>query len=85
MNYSKLMNLNPTSFGSMGNSIGQEIEFFEHPLKGDEFPVICVCHSLRLASASEFWETDDMIAEHKEYEPSFQDGKLFIGQFESEF
>jgi len=85
MNYAKLMNLNPTSYGTFKNQLGQEIEFFEHPLKGDEFPVICACHSLQLASASDFWETDDMTAEHGEYAPSFQDGKLFIGQFEAEY
>jgi len=83
MNYQKLMSLEPTSYGSMTNSLGQEIEFVEHPLKGDEFPVICVNHSLRIAAASDFFETDDMMASHGEYEPSFQGGKLFIGQFEA--
>lgn len=85
MNYSKLMQHNPTSYGEMINSLGQFIEFYEHPFKGDEFPVICVCHALQLAAASDFWETDDMIASHREYEPSFKDGKLFIGQFEADF
>jgi hypothetical protein len=85
MNYSKLMQHNPTSYGKFINSLDQIIEFYEHPLKGDEFPVICVCHSLQLAAASDFWETDDMTAGHREYEPSFQDGKLFIGQFEAEY
>lgn len=81
MNYQKLMNLNPTSFGKMINSKGQEIEFLEHPLKGDEAPVICACHALQLADSSTFFETDDMMADHKEYEPTFEDGKLLIGGF----
>ena len=77
------MNLKPTSFGTFTNSKGQVIEFFEHPTKGDSVQVICVCHELKLAAYSDFFETDDMIAEHGEYEPSFEDGKLFIGDFES--
>ena len=79
MNYEKLMSHKPTSYGKHTNSINQVIEFYEHPLKGDEAEVICVCHELQLAENSTFFETDDMIAEHKEYEPSFIDGKLYIG------
>lgn len=76
------MKHNPTSLGIITNSIGQNIEFFEHPLKGDEFPVIIVCHELKLADYTDFMETDDMIASHKKYEPSFVQKKLFIGGFE---
>ena len=79
MNYEKLMAYNPTSYGKMTNSIGQEIEFFEHPLKGDEAPVLCVSHELKLADYSTFYETDDMIASHGEYEPTFVNGALLIG------
>ena len=77
------MGYNPTSYGNITNSLGQEIEFLEHPLRGDEAEVICVCHELKLAQYSTFFETDDMEAEHKEYEPSFQNGVLFIGEFEA--
>jgi hypothetical protein len=81
LNYDKLMAHNPTEYGRMTNSLGQEIIFVEHPLRGDETPVICVCPQLELASYSTFYELDDMIADHKEYEPSFQEGKFLIGQF----
>lgn len=81
-NYNRLMEHNPTSYGNMTNSIGQEIEFFENPVYGDASPIICVCHELEKAVDSDFFETDDMEAEHGEYEPSFQDGKLYIGDFE---
>ena len=84
MNYEKLMSYNPTEYGRMTNSIGQDIVFYEHPLKGDESPVICVSHELKLAEYSTFFELDDMIADHKEYEPSFQNGDLFIGDSASE-
>ena len=83
LNYTKLIANTPTKYGEMVNSIGQKIEFVEHPTKGDEHPVIAVCHELQLAAATDFFELDDMTADHKEYEPSFQDGKLFIVDFEA--
>jgi hypothetical protein len=81
MNYKKLMANEPTEYNRMTNSLGQEIVFYEHPFKGDEFPVIIVCHELQLADYTDFMEDDDMIASHKEYEPSFVDGKLHIGGY----
>jgi hypothetical protein len=82
INYKKLMEAEPTEYDRMTNSIGQEIVFYEHPYKGDEFPVIIVCHELELADYTDFMETDDMMEDHKEYEPSFVDGKLHIGGYE---
>ena len=79
LSYRQFMNRNPTSYGKMINDQGQEIEFFEHPFFGDEIEVIVVCHELKLASYSPFFETDDMTAEHGEYQPSFVDGQLQIG------
>jgi len=79
MNYQWLMSQNPTKYDSMTNSIGQQIDFYEHPTKGDSTFVLCVCHELKLADYSTFMETDDMMASHGEYEPSFQDGMLWIG------
>lgn len=79
MNYQKLMDYNPTSLGKFTNSLNQEIEFYEHPILGDEAGVVCVCHELKLASTSGFMETDDMVADHKEYEPLFIEGKLTYG------
>ena len=83
MNYEKLMNLEPTKLGSMVNSLGQTIDFYEHPTRGDEHPVIAVCHELKKAVTTDFYELDDMTADHKEYEPRFQDGALYIGEFEA--
>jgi hypothetical protein len=84
LNYEKLMAHNPTEYGRMVNSIGQEIVFVEHPTKGDETPVICVCHDLKLACYSTFYELEDMTADHKEYEPSFQGGSFLIGDLVEE-
>ena len=79
MNYEKLMQLEPTSLGKLTNSLNQEIEFYEHPIHGDNAAVICVCHELGLAKNSGFFETTDMVADHKEYEPLFIEGKLTFG------
>ncbi len=83
LNYKKLMALKPTSYGVYVNSLGQTIDFLEHPLKGDEAEVICACHELELADYSSFFETDDMIQDHREYEPTFVEGKLLIGAYEN--
>lgn len=80
INYTKLMIHNPTSFGFMTNTKGQVITFYEHPIMGDEAEVICICHELQLADYSTFFETEDMTAEHGEYEPWFdENGELQIG------
>jgi hypothetical protein len=83
MNYTKLMANEPTELDRMINDLGQKIVFYEHPLRGDEFPVIIVCHELELADHTDFMETDDMTAEHGEYQPSFVNGKLYIGGYEN--
>lgn len=83
LNYQKLMSFNPTIIGEFTNRLEQKIEFVEHPTKGDEAEVICICRELELASYSSFFETDDMVQDHQEYAPSFQNGKLYIGDFEA--
>jgi hypothetical protein len=80
MNYSKLMALQPTHYGTMTNSIGQVIDFYEHPIHGDETPVVAVSHLDKLAASTDFYELDDMVADHGEYEPLFIDGKFQHGE-----
>ena len=79
LNYEKLMNNEPTVYEKMVNSLGQKITFVEHPFKGDSVQVICICHELKLASYSDFFELDDMLASHKEYEPLFINGEFQHG------
>ncbi len=73
------MSYNPTQLGEMTNSLGQVITFYEHPTRGDEHPIIAVSHELQAIGNTEFYELDDMMAEHGEYEPSFQAYELVIG------
>ncbi len=84
MDYQKLIDQNPSVYDKMTNSLGQEIEFIEHPTRGDSEQVICVCHELQLAEYSTFYDLEDMMYEDKEYEPKFIDGKLYIGDFLAE-
>jgi hypothetical protein len=77
INFEKLMSLNPYLIDRMINSKGQEIHFLEHPTRGDEEQVICACPALGVAAYSGFYETDDMLAEHGEYEPWFDEQGRF--------
>jgi hypothetical protein len=79
MNYEKFMSNNPFQLGEMVNSKGQNITFYEHPVYGDEVEVVCVCHEMRVANYSGFMETDDMMAEHGEYEPWFDMNEYRVG------
>ena len=74
INYSKLVALKPTVYDTLVNSSGQTIELVEHPLKGDECQVIAVCHELKLAAYTDFFDTDDLLTE--DYEPVFYNGEL---------
>jgi hypothetical protein len=82
LNYQKLMDNNPTEYERFTNSLGQEIVFYEHPFKGDESEILVVCHNLKLACYSGFFETNDMLKSHKEYEPTFVDSRYYVGGYE---
>ena len=79
LSYKKLMEHEPTIYATMVNSLGQKIDLVEHPLRGDESAVIAVCHELQIASYTDFYDLDDMLAEHKEYEPLFINGNFQHG------
>ena len=80
MNYKKLMSSNPFIYCEFVNNMGQKITFVEHPIRGDEAPIIAVCHKLEFAGCTGFFDLGDMLAIHKEYEPWFTiEGDLDIG------
>ena len=79
LNYEYLINNNPTVYEEFINSLGQKITFVEDPLKGDEVQIICVSHELKLAAYSDFFDLDDMLASHGEYEPIFINGEFRHG------
>ncbi len=69
------MALEPTVYGQIVNALGQIVTFVEHPIQGDEHQVIAVFKDLEMAFATDFFETDDMMASHGEYTPAFMHGE----------
>ena len=65
----------PTIYTEFVNSQGKKVQLCEHPTRGDEYPVLVVFPDEQLAFVSDFWETDDMVAEHGEYEPVLVEGE----------
>jgi len=65
------------------NSKNQDIEFYEHPLHGDEAPVIAVCHKLKMAANTNFYDLDDMY-EGSNYLPVFLENGECVCEFELE-
>ncbi len=79
MNYNKLTAMNPYIFIEFQNSIGQKIKIVEHPILGDESPMIAVCEELQIAAKTDFFEIGEIDQFGGEYEGGFVDGKLVHG------
>ena len=75
LNFDKLMALKPTEYDSIINAEGQVVTFVEHPIQGDEHPVIAVFKDLKMAFTTDFWDIDDMMSEHGEYTPVYLHGE----------
>lgn len=72
--YIELMAQNPTQLNGelLINSRGQSIDFYEHPIDGDESPVIAVCHDEELAYDTDFYDLEDFY-EGSDYNPVLTD------------
>lgn len=79
LNYNRLMALKPTVYCTITNTLGQSFDLVEHPIKGDEYPVIILYHEEKIAADSEFWDTADMEQDHMEYTPFYLYGELHFG------
>lgn len=75
LDYHQLMDFKPTIIGSVINQLGQVITFIEHPVLGDEYPVIAVFHEFEMAVNTEFFDMDDMYP-GSEYLPVYRDGEV---------
>ena len=67
---------NATCLGSYINSHSQLLKFYEHPLNGEESPVIVCFPSEKVACSSTFYELDDMTELGGDYEPYFYKNDL---------
>lgn len=78
LDYRKLMDANPTSYGKTIDCNGQPIEYFEHPLYGEDYPIIVVHHLSLTAVATDFFDLESMVGDYK---PVYQSG-TFLCEFE---
>ena len=81
LNYTKLMNANPEVYSEVVNQANQTITFMEHPYKGDEYPVIAVCHALKVAFCTDFWDTEDFTS-GSDYNPIVREDGTMVNFFE---
>lgn len=76
LNYTKLMANNPTKLGEVVNQIGQLVEFYEHPIQGDESPVIAVVNAENSAAITDFYDLSDFY-DGSDYNPVCINGKIY--------
>lgn len=77
LNYQRLTALKPTVYHTFTNKLGQEIELVEHPIKGDEAPVVILYHAEKLAVSSDFYDCNDML-NGQDYEPVYMHGQMMM-------
>lgn len=75
MNYEKLMAKNPTLLHTQINQLGQEIQYYEHPIYGEDYHVIAVSHEHQKAVLTDFYDTGDFY-EDSEYNYTYKDGEF---------
>lgn len=75
INFHELLKKNPTEIGFIINKLGQGVIFYEHPSAGDLSPIIAAFPNYQLAYLTDFFDLDDMIADHGEYQPVVYNGK----------
>lgn len=73
------MSQDPFKMGEYTNNIGQLIEFYEHPTRGDEACVYALIEGHLINTG--FMDLDDMIADHGEYTPKIIYGNLYAGRY----
>lgn len=66
---------NPLLLGVITNSLGQRVEFYEHPFEGDMYPVIAVIEDKAMNTG--FFDMDDFY-EGSEYLPYLRDNEIKI-------
>jgi hypothetical protein len=75
LNYQVLMALSPTKYETKVNQLGQIVDFYEHPLHGDEYPVIAVIETEKAAYCTDFYDCEDFY-DNSEYMPVYMHGTM---------
>jgi hypothetical protein len=79
LNFTALTKLNPTVYEEFINSLGQTVQLIEHPIKGDEYPVIAIFPDLQLAYCTDFYECEEISEVGGEYEVVIIANEFFHG------
>ena len=80
---------NATCYGNHRNDLGQVVEFYEHPIHGDEADILALFPNYGVAFGTGFFDLEDMTAtyhsigmfldskdEDMDYVPRFLNGEL---------
>lgn len=78
--YSLMTEMKATVYDTMYNELNQKIEFLEHPIHGDCFPIIVSFPEEKVAFPSDFYDLEDMMnVEHSEYRPFLIGNQMKLG------
>ena len=75
LNHQVLMALQPTKYETTTNQLGQMVDFYEHPLHGDEYPVIAVIEAEKVAYNTGFYDCEDFY-DGSDYMPVYMHGTM---------
>jgi hypothetical protein len=87
--YTFLLENKATCYGKHRNDLGQVVEFYEHPIHGEDSDVLALFPNYGVAFSTGFFDTEDMTAtyhsigmfldskdEDMDYVPRFLNGEL---------
>lgn len=78
--YEFLQQNNAFGYDQITNELGQKIVFYEHPIHGEDFPVIVAFPDHKVAFVSDFYDLSDMTSEETmEYRPFLWNQELILG------
>lgn len=76
------MEHDPFVYLTFTNSWGQEIDLVEHPLHGDMAEVVAVCHAIKKAGYTDFYEPDETSDVGGDYEVFFNEEGKIVHRYE---
>jgi hypothetical protein len=81
--FNMLIDEKATMLDSITNEIQQRVEFYEHPIMGDEHPIIVSFPDYGLAFDSDFYDLDDMMSDSThDYRPFLNGEGLMMYGYE---
>ena len=75
LNYKKVMALKPTLLDTVINQMGQKVELYECPMRGERLPVIAVIAEFKEMVYTDFFDTSDFYV-GSDYNPVYMHGYI---------